>query len=170
MVIWLLGISGAGKSTLGIKLKEHFDSLNRRAYLLDGDVVRSFYNNDLGYSVSDRKQNIKRILLAAHVLEQSGTIAIVCNISPFEELRTLAREKLDCYIQIYLNKSIKAAREADIKNVYRDNRNVSHIVGIDMSFEEPMTNELVLDTDHEDSETSFLKILNYLRERSGHQL
>ena len=92
MVIWLLGISGAGKSTLGKRLKKHFDAKGIHSFILDGDVVRTFFDNDLSYSVADRRQNIKRILLAAYVLEQNGVIPIVCNISPFEDLRQFARD------------------------------------------------------------------------------
>ena len=63
MVIWLLGISGAGKSTLGKRLKKHYDTKGIHSFILDGDVVRTFFDNDLSYSVADRRQNIKRILL-----------------------------------------------------------------------------------------------------------
>ena len=106
MVIWLLGISGAGKSTLGNLLKQYFDRNAVKSFILDGDSVRNFFDNDLGFSVDERRQNIKRILLAAQALEQSGVIPIVCNISPFEDLRQFAREKFNDYVQIYLQKSI----------------------------------------------------------------
>ena len=112
MVIWFLGISGSGKSTLGNKLKGHFDKNNIRSFLLDGDIVRDFFDNDLGYSPEERKQNIKRILLTAYALEKNGIIPIVCNISPFESLRYFAREKFQNYVQIYLHKEIKEAQNA----------------------------------------------------------
>ena len=102
MVIWLLGISGAGKSTLGNLLKKYFDRKAVKSFILDGDSVRNFFDNDLDFSADERRQNIKRILLAAHALEQSGVIPIVCNISPFEDLRQFAREKFNDYVQIYL--------------------------------------------------------------------
>lgn len=162
MVIWLLGISGSGKSTLGKKLKGHFDRHNMRSFLLDGDVVRDFFDNDLGYSTEERKQNINRILLAAYTLEKNGIIPIVCNISPFESLRNFAREKYQNYVQIYLHKEIKEAQKNDVKNIYRDNLNVSPIVGIDLHFEKPLNNELVLFVDEETEEESFSKILIYL--------
>ena len=55
MVIWLLGISGAGKSTLGKRLKKHYDTKGIHSFILDGDVVRTFFDNDLSYSVADRR-------------------------------------------------------------------------------------------------------------------
>jgi adenylylsulfate kinase len=165
MVIWLLGISGAGKTTLGLKLKEHFDNIGVQSFILDGDVVRSFFDNDLSYSIDERRQNIKRILLAAHVLEQNGVVPIVCNISPFEDLRQLARKKLNNYIQIYLKKSLSHAQVDDVKNIYRDNISKSTIVGIDLEFDYPLTNELVIPVDSENVEESFSRIITMLNER-----
>ena len=70
MVIWLIGISGAGKTTLGNKLHDYFKNNNTKSFIIDGDLVRNFYNNDLGYSKADRIANIKRIMLSAYTLEQ----------------------------------------------------------------------------------------------------
>tara|TARA_B110001450_G_C17633309_1_gene486142 strand:- start:638 stop:1150 length:513 start_codon:yes stop_codon:yes gene_type:complete len=165
MVIWLLGISGAGKSTLGELIKNHYDSNGVQSFILDGDVVRSFFDNDLSYSIDERRQNIKRILLAAHVLEQNGVIPIVCNISPFEDLRKFARDKFSDYIQIYLEKSIPIAKHNDVKNIYSDNISKSPIVGIDMPFDEPINNELVIPVDHETVSASFARVILLLDER-----
>lgn len=106
MVIWLLGISGSGKSTLGKELKNYFDNNNINSYIIDGDIIRNFYENDLGYTKEDREANIKRILLSAYILEQNNIIPIVCNISPFEQLRDFARRKFDNYFEIYLKRDI----------------------------------------------------------------
>ena len=70
--------------------------------MIDGDQVRGFFNSDLGYSKKNREENIKRIIYAAHVLEEANIIAIVCNISPFQNLRDLCRQKFKNYSEIYL--------------------------------------------------------------------
>ena len=158
MVIWLLGISGAGKSTLGHMLKQHYDSKLDQSFILDGDIVRSFFDNDLGYGADERRQNIKRIVLAAYVLEQNGVIPIVCNISPFEDLRQFAREKFDDYVQIYLQKSLTIAQQNDVKNIYKDNVNKTPISGIDLIFDDPILNELVIQVDRESVDVSFARI------------
>ena len=166
MVIWLLGISGAGKSTLGLRLKQYYDSKAVQSFILDGDIVRSFFDNDLGYSVDERRQNIKRILLAAHVLEQNGVIPIVCNISPFEELRAFARGKFDEYVQIYLQKSVSVAQGNDVKNIYKDNISKTPIAGVDFAFDEPLVSELVIPVDSESVDASFSRIILFLAERN----
>jgi len=165
MVVWLIGISGAGKTTLGRKLKEYYDQNNKRSFILDGDIVREFYNNDLGYSKKERIANIKRIMLSAYVLEQNNIIPIVCNISPFESLREFARIKFSDYNEIYLEKDISVARKNDVKNVYKSNLEKTSIVGIDMEFERPLKSNLIIPVDNEDEEESFLKLVNYLENK-----
>jgi adenylylsulfate kinase len=165
MVIWLMGISGAGKSTLGIKLKKYYDNNNVDSFLLDGDVIRDFYDNDLGYSVEDRVSNIKRIMLSAYVLEQKGIIPIICNISPFENLRDFAREKFNNYNEIFLRKKLEIAKSNDVKNIYKNNLGKSLLVGVDMVFENPLNSDLIIEVDKEDVETSFGKIINYLESK-----
>jgi len=162
MVIWLIGISGSGKTTLGLGLKEYFDGLDKECCVIDGDLVRGFYDNDLGYSREDRVANIKRIMLAAHVLEQSGVAVIVCNISPFEELREFARRKIAGYSEIYLKKSVEASRAADVKNMYKGNIGKTEIVGIDLKFDEPAGSDLVINVDEESVEESLAGIIEFV--------
>lgn len=167
MIIWLLGISGAGKTTLGRKLYNQFLEDKKKVYLIDGDEVRSFFDNDLGYSIEDRKSNIKRIIYAAHVLSLNEVNVIVCNISPFEELREFSRNKLTNYIQIYLHKSIDKSRNNDIKSIYKNNIGKTDLIGIDIQFDEPLNNDLVLNTDLETVEESLQKILTLINVESN---
>ena len=169
MVLWLLGISGAGKSTLGNKLKEYCDQANKKSWIIDGDSIRDFFDNDLGFEREDRVQNIKRILLAAHVLSESGVIAIVCNISPFEELRQFARKKLKNYQQIYLKKDLNTSRRDDVKDIYKNHVGKTPVVGMDLVFDEPQGSDLVLEVDHQTVEESFQKIKAHLQQQFPEQ-
>ena len=169
MVVWFLGISGAGKSTLGNLLKEYYDRKAVKSFILDGDIVRKFFDNDLGYSVEERRQNIKRILLAAYVLEQNGVIPIVCNISPFEDLRQFARDKFHNYVQIYLEKSVPIAQQNDVKDIYKNHISKTPIVGINLEFDEPLLSELVIPVDTETVDESFARIVLLLNERNQNE-
>ena len=91
MILWLMGISGAGKTTIGRRLKQYLDQEQIKNYLLDGDEVRDLFDRDLGYSDQEREANIKRIILGAYLLDKNDIVGIVCNISPLEHLRALAR-------------------------------------------------------------------------------
>lgn len=165
--IWLIGISGAGKTTLGSKLKKHFDEKNLNCYMIDGDIIRKFFDNDLGYTPKERHENIKRIILASHVLTENNIITIVCNISPFESLRMFARKKIKNYNQIYLKRSLKTTIKNDVKGIYEDNLNKTDIVGVNFDFENPSLNELILNIDKQTEQESYSELLNFLFEKYG---
>ena len=158
MVIWLLGISGSGKTTLTKELKKQFDKENKKSYIIDGDLIRDFFDRDLGYSKEERIANIKRVLISAKVLEDNGIIPIVANISPFQFLRDFARSKFKNYIEIYLKRDIKNITNKDF--VYND----TNVVGVDMEFDEPTNPDLIIDTSKKNIDESLRDILKVINE------
>ena len=167
MVIWLIGISGAGKTTLAKMLKKHYESCGRHVYIIDGDMVRDFYDNDLGYSAEDRRANIKRIMLAAHVLDENDVLTVVANISPFDDLRLLARAKIKKYNQVYLKKSLKKSMEDDVKGIYRENMGKTEIIGHDISFDEPTENDLLIQVEDMTPDESCRMIIEFINRKYG---
>lgn len=162
MVIWLIGISGAGKTTIGRKLEQYFNEKGIKNYLLDGDEVRDLFDRDLGYSDADREANIKRIILGAYLLDRNDIVGIVCNISPLEHLRALARKKIAGYNEIYLKKDMQTSIVHDVKGVYRANMGKTPLVGINATFDEPQHPDLVLEVDQMTEEETYRAVLDYL--------
>lgn len=167
MIIWLIGISGAGKTTIGRKLEKHFQEIGKKCYLLDGDEVRDLFDHDLGYSDADREANIKRIILGAYLLDRNNIIGIICNIGPLEHLRQLARKKIAGYNEIYLKKDIQISMKNDVKGVYADNMGKTQIVGIDATFDEPQTPDLVLEVDKMSIDETYHAVLDFVVNKYG---
>lgn len=167
MIIWLIGISGAGKTTIGRKLETYFNENGVKNYLLDGDEVRDLFDRDLGYTDADREANIKRIILGAYLLDQNDITGIICNISPLEHLRALAREKIAGYHEIYLKKDIQISMKNDVKGVYRENIGKTQIVGLDAAFDEPQHPDLVLEVDKQTEEETYQAVLDYITQKCG---
>jgi len=146
MVIWLLGMSGVGKTTIGTMLEEYIAARGAACYRVDGDEIRDFFDRDLGYSLEDRAQNMKRLMLGAYLLSKNEIVTIVCAVTPVETWRVTAREKISDYFEIYLKREIDKLRKNDIKGIYASHIGKTQIAGIDFPFDEPLHSDLTLDT------------------------
>lgn len=166
-VVWLTGISGAGKSTLADGLRQVLEKEGVACSILDGDVVRDFFENDLGYSRNERIQNVKRIAFAARLLADTGRVVLVANIAPYYEVRDFLRRKLPRYLQVYVDVSLEGARARDVKGLYSAHREgaSSPLIGVDDPYEVPRRPDLIVRTEEETVAESIERIVSLLREK-----
>jgi bifunctional enzyme CysN/CysC len=92
LCVWFTGLSGSGKSTLANLLDRRLHEAGRHTYLLDGDNVRQGLNRDLGFTETDRVENIRRVAEVARLMTDAGLIVLVSFISPFRDERRMARD------------------------------------------------------------------------------
>lgn len=161
-VIWLTGISGSGKSTLGLRLTELFRRCGLPVEFLDGDVVRDFFENDLGYSRPERLLNIRRITFAAKLLSDHGINVVVANIAPYFEARDFIRRKLSRYIQIYCAATLDRVVRSDVKGLYGRGDTEGPLIGVDDVYDIPRSPDLILHTDTETEDESFMTLQCFL--------
>jgi len=168
-VIWLTGLSGSGKTTLGIKIVDALKKMSQPVVFLDGDVVRDFFEHDLGYERRDRILNVRRIAFAARLLAEQNVNVVVANIAPYFEVRDFIRRKLgEDYLQIYLQSSVEQVAARDVKGHYKNQQSgqLNNLVGIDDVYEVPRHPDLVVDTANISVEESLEKILVFLKQRN----
>jgi bifunctional enzyme CysN/CysC len=89
--LWLTGLSGSGKSTIARQLERELIDMGHACTILDGDNIRHGLNRDLGFSMEDRTENIRRIAEVAHLFNDAGIIVITAFISPYRADRDQAR-------------------------------------------------------------------------------
>ena len=89
--VWFTGLSGSGKSSVAMLVEQKLLEMGMPAYVLDGDNLRHGLNADLGFSMADRAENLRRLAHVATLLADSGQIVLVPAISPLAEHRELAR-------------------------------------------------------------------------------
>ena len=148
--IWLTGLSASGKSTLAYALEKELQSQGGCCYVLDGDNIRRGLNKDLGFSDTDRAENIRRVAEVARLMNNAGLIVITALISPFAADRALAKSIIgeDQFFEVYLNTPIEICEERDPKGLYRDARagKVINFTGVSQAYEVPKMPDLVIDT------------------------
>lgn len=94
LTICFTGLSGSGKSTIANALEMKLNLLGKHTMLLDGDNIRHGLNRDLGFTETDRIENIRRIGEVAKLMADAGLIVITAFISPFRAERDLVRSML----------------------------------------------------------------------------
>jgi adenylyl-sulfate kinase len=151
LLIWLTGLSGSGKSTIASALELR---LNKEyvvhTYLLDGDNIRTGLNADLGFSDTDREENIRRIGEVAKLMVDAGLIVITAFISPFQRDRNRVRELLPTgqFWEVFVDCPIEICEQRDPKQLYQKARKglIPEFTGITSPYEAPDHPELELST------------------------
>ncbi|MFA5340975.1 MAG: adenylyl-sulfate kinase [Clostridia bacterium] len=164
-VIWFTGLSASGKSTIASLVERRLIDTGRMAYLLDGDNVRHGLCSDLGFSEADRLENIRRLSEVAALFEDSGVIALVSAITPLDEMRKLAKEKIKKFILVYVRARIDVCISRDPKGLYKKalSGEIKGYTGIDSPYEEPSEYDVLLDTEKEKIDNSVDRLMEYLQ-------
>lgn len=165
-VLWLTGLSGSGKSTLAMSLEKRLHALGYACYTLDGDNLRTGLNSDLGFSESDRGENIRRVGEVASLFADAGLICIAAFISPYQADREGARSAAGSrkFCEIYLDADLESCEARDPKGLYKKARSglVKNFTGIDAPYEVPVNPELVVNTRHQSVEAAADALLAFV--------
>ncbi|MGZ6620463.1 MAG: sulfate adenylyltransferase subunit CysN [Solirubrobacteraceae bacterium] len=168
-VLWLTGLSGAGKSTIANLLDMELHRLGYHTYLLDGDNVRHGLNKDLGFTDTDRVENIRRVSEVARLMLDAGLIVIVSFISPFLSERCMARQLVGEgeFVEVFVDTPIEVAEARDPKGLYAKARRgeILNFTGVDSPYEPPERPEIHLRTSAEPPAASVKRVLDALRNR-----
>lgn len=169
VILWFTGLSGAGKSTLAHAVEEELHRMGCRTFVFDGDNVRHGLCSDLGFSLADRQENIRRVGEMAKLFIEAGVIALTAFISPLradrERVRSLAPH--GDFLEIYCRCPIEICEQRDVKGLYRRARagEIPEFTGISSPYEEPTDPELVVDTGTLPLEACVAQVIALLRER-----
>jgi adenylylsulfate kinase len=167
-VLWFTGLSGAGKSTLAQALELKLHRAGVRTYILDGDVLRTGLNADLGFSPEDRRENIRRVGYAAKLLADAGVVVVVALISPFREDRDLVRKLFlpGDFIEVFVDCPIEVCEERDPKGLYQKALAglIPEFTGISSPYEPPDHPEIHIRTDRQSLDEGIAQITGYLEE------
>lgn len=150
MVLWFTGLSGSGKSTVATALEHKLFENGHFAQLLDGDNIRSGINSNLGFSLEDRQENIRRIAEVAKLYMQSGVITLCSFISPTVEMRSMAKEIVGAadFYEVFIDTPLEICEQRDVKGLYKKARAglIKGFTGIDSPYEAPVAPAVTIAT------------------------
>ncbi|RYH01065.1 adenylyl-sulfate kinase [Salipiger sp. IMCC34102] len=149
MVIWIIGLSGAGKSTLAEEIVRLTRTSVPNVTLVDGDVIRDTFGNDLGHSIEDRRRNAERIMRLCRWLDGQGIHVVCAILSLFEEHRVWMRETVEDYHEVFVDAPLAQLKARDGKGLYArfDRGETTDVAGLDLPFHAPARPDLVIRND-----------------------
>lgn len=152
MVLWLTGLSGSGKSTIACGLESLLYKRGMATMVLDGDNLRHGLCADLGFSLEDRSENIRRTGEVAKLFAEAGLIAIVALISPLAASRQ--RVRASClrdrifFKEIFIDAPLHICVERDPRGLYEKAKRgeIKNFTGITSPYEVPTAPDVHLFT------------------------
>lgn len=167
--LWFTGLSGSGKSTLAHAVEERLHLMGCRTYVFDGDNVRHGLCGDLGFSLEDRRENLRRIAEMVSLFLDAGVISLTAFISPLEADRERVKSIIGegNLIEIYCNCPLEVCEQRDVKGLYKKAREgkIANYTGISSPYEPPANPDLELDTAAKPLNECVTAIINLLKDR-----
>lgn len=166
--VWLTGLSGAGKTSIAFELEAYLVSRGIPAYGLDGDNIRTGLNKNLGFSPSDREENIRRVAEVAKLFADSGVVAICSFVSPFADDREMARKihkDFDLkFYEIFIDTPLSVCESRDVKGLYKKAREgqIKGFTGVTQEYEKPENPDLIVKTEGYTIRESTNKVISLL--------
>ncbi len=166
---WLTGLSGSGKSTIGERVERMLFDQGFFVQLIDGDNIRTGICNNLGFSIEDRDENIRRIAEVTKLFLNNGTICINSFVSPTKEIRKNAANIIGAndFFEIYINTPLVECEKRDVKGLYAKARSgkLLGFTGIDSPYEAPENPSLTIHTENKTIEESASKLFAFIIEK-----
>ncbi|TXF86697.1 adenylyl-sulfate kinase [Neolewinella aurantiaca] len=166
-VIWLTGLSGSGKSTIAAAVERELFTAGHFVVLLDGDNVRTGLCGDLGFSLEDRKENIRRIAETARLFVAAGAQVLCSFVSPTREIRAMAQDIIGAedFYEVFVNTPLEVCEARDVKGLYAKARagEIKGFTGIDSPYEAPENPFLDLKTAEQTVAASAQEVVRAIR-------
>ena len=169
--VWFTGLSGSGKSSVAVLVEQILLEHGNPAYILDGDNLRHGLNADLGFSMADRAENLRRLAHVATLMADAGLTVLVPAISPMSEHREAARAvHADAgieFFEVFVDTPLEDCERRDPKGLYAKARRgeITHFTGIDSPYQRPKDPDLRLTPEYTAAELAH-QVIDLLESRA----
>jgi bifunctional enzyme CysN/CysC len=165
------GLTGTGKSTIARAVERALFDAGRAVMVLDGEKMRSGVNQDLGYSVEDRSENLRRSGHIARIMNDAGLICLAAFVAPSESIRARVAELVgkERFLVVHLVADEAVRKARDIKGHYAkaEAGALPNFPGVSALYEAPQQADLVIDSGKQTVEDCVDQVLKLLVERGS---
>jgi bifunctional enzyme CysN/CysC len=169
-VLWFTGLSGSGKSTIARAVERVLFDMGCQTMLLDGDQLRHGLNGDLGFSPTDRTENIRRAGEVAQLFFQQGAMVLCTFVSPYRADRERVRELMPDgrFIEVFVDCDAEECARRDPKGLYNKAKagEITNMTAVSAPYEAPANAELHLDTTQTSSDDAVKAVIAELKQRA----
>lgn len=165
-VVWLTGLSGAGKSTVANQTAEQLHQLGFQTVVLDGDKLRLGLCADLGFSIADRNENVRRVGELAKLFLELGIVVLVALVSPIRSARDKVKQSFpeNSFFEVYCSCPLSVCQSRDPKGLYVKAMSgaIPEFTGVSSPYEAPLNPSLIIDTSTEMVEAAANRLTQHL--------
>jgi len=163
------GLTGTGKSTIARAVERALFDQGRAVMVLDGEKMRSGVNQDLGYSVEDRSENLRRSAHIARIMNDAGLICLAAFTAPSESIRARCVDLVgkDRFLVVHLTADESVRKSRDSKGHYAKAEAgvLPNFPGVSAPYEAPENADLVIDSGKLSVDECVEQVLKLLRDR-----
>jgi bifunctional enzyme CysN/CysC len=163
------GLTGTGKSTIARAVERALFDQGRAVMVLDGEKMRNGVNQDLGYSVEDRSENLRRSAHIARIMNDAGMICLAAFVAPSESIRARVAELVgkDKFFVVHLtaDEQVRIARDSKGHYAKAQAGVLPNFPGVSALYEAPEKADLVVDSGKNSLESCVEQVLQLLTQR-----
>ena len=163
------GLTGTGKSTIARAVERALFDQGRAVMVLDGEKMRNGVNQDLGYSVEDRSENLRRSAHIARIMNDAGLICLAAFVAPSESIRARVAELVgkDKFFVVHLtaDEQVRIARDSKGHYAKAQAGVLPNFPGVSALYEAPEKADLVVNSGKNSLESCVEQVLQLLTQR-----
>jgi len=149
ILYWITGLPGSGKTIIGNKLYYTLKETQDNVVILDGNILKGMFNENVEYSLKSRRERAIRYAKLCKLLTEQGLVVICCTVSMFDEVREWNRRNNKGYVEIFLDVPMEVLEERNPKGLYSKSKegDISEVTGVDIEVELPQKPDIIIHND-----------------------